>query len=95
VIVPEATPAVTVTGEVVNTSFVAAPGLTVKAALVPALLPFVAVIVNEPVFVIVTLCGSSTPATKFPEITGLPVSVPVEVRDAVEVNDVTVLLFTS
>ena len=65
-----------------------------NAALVPVLPEALAVIVNEPVLVIVTLCGSSTPATKFP-VTGLPVSVPVEVSDAVEVNEVTVLLLTS
>jgi hypothetical protein len=69
--------------------------VTVNAELLPVFPEAVAVIVNEPVFVMVTLCGSSTPATKLPEVTGLPVRTPVEVNDAVEVNDVTVLLFTS
>jgi hypothetical protein len=90
-----AVPAVPVLGTVVYTSFVAAPAFTVNAALVPVLLDAVDVIVNEPVFVMVTLCGSSTPPVKLPEVTGLPVRAPVEVNDAVEVNDVTVLLFTS
>jgi len=47
-------------------------GLTMNAALVPVLPEAVAVIVNEPVLVIVTLCGSSTPATKVPDVTGFP-----------------------
>jgi hypothetical protein len=79
----------------VKTSLDAVPALTVKAALVPVLPEAVAAMVNEPVFVIVTLCGSSTPAVNVPDVTGLPVRAPVEVSDTVEVNDVTVLLFTS
>ena len=93
--VAQAVPPVPPPGCVVKASFAAAPAFTVNALPVPLLLEAVAVIVNEPVFVIVTLCGSSTPATKLPEVTGLPVKAPVEVRDAVETNDVTVLLFTS
>ena len=43
-----------------------APGLTVKALLVPACVPavFVAVRVNDPVFEIVTLCEANTPFVK-------------------------------
>src|SRR5579862_3153290 len=73
----------------------AAPATTLKAFDVPVL-PLVAVIVNPvPVFVIVTAWAVRTPLLKDPLVTGVPVSVPVEVSDAVLLNDVTVLLCAS
>jgi hypothetical protein len=93
--VVQAVPPVPPPGCVVKANLAAAPGLTVNAVLVPVLAEAVAVIVNEPVLVILTLCGSSTPDVNAPEGTGLPVNAPLEVSDAVDVKDVTVLLFTS
>ncbi len=74
-----------------------APGLTANELLVPAsVLPvFVAVIVNEPVFEIVTLCVESTPAVKDAVVPLPEDNVPVELTSTVPTNPVTVLLFAS
>src|SRR5215210_4601381 len=74
-----------------------APGLTVKLLLVPVWLPavFVAVIVKEPVLEIVTARDASTPAVKAGVVPPPEESVPVELRSAVPVKPVTVLLFAS
>src|SRR2546427_12850351 len=59
-----------------------APAFTVNALLVPVFPEFAAVIVKLPVFVRVTLCGSSTPAANAAVVTGAPTSAPVDVNVA-------------
>src|SRR5437773_2373499 len=79
----------------VSTTCAGAPGFTVKEALAPVFPLPVAVIVVEPMLVIVTLCGSNTPAVNVPDVTGAPASAPLDVNVTGPVKVVTVLLLTS
>ena len=94
VMLPEATPAVTVTGALVNTSWVAAPALTVAMAAEPVSpSPSLTVTVKLfPATVGVTLKPLNTPEVNGPDEPVTP-AVPPNVTGPVKL--VTVLLFTS
>ena len=95
-IVPDATPAVTLTAELVKTSLLAAAGLTENPLLVPVSVPPVLVtviVLSLPDCVTVTL-SVRTPLLNAPEVVGLIVPA-VVAKSTVPVNAVTVLLLAS